>query len=198
MVVTALPWHVASLSQGISKNTCPQASRSSQPGGKPRPNLSSVINIGPGTLKSGAQRSKVGDLAISPKNGMEDRPSSERVNFSICRASGDPASRIDGADIAGATARECAEISEGTTFPEKSVGEEAARDGTAIWVRPLRSGIGVSAFPASIPPIVKDQFPRPETWVREITGGAAQGTDVDEFVSRVLRGQLKRQRQCGG
>ena len=71
---------------------------------------------------------------------MEDRPSSERVNFSICRASGDPASRIDGADIAGATARECAEISEGTTFPEKSVGKKAAWDGTAIGVRAI--GIG--------------------------------------------------------
>jgi len=125
---------------------------------------------------------------------MEDRPSSERVNFSICRASGDPASRIDGADIAGATARECAEISEGTTFPEKSVGEEAARDGTAIWVRAIGIGNRRIRLSRKHPPIVKDQFPRPETWVREITGGAAQGTDVDEFVSRVLRGQLKRQR----
>src|SRR5438477_1473502 len=124
---------------------------------------------------------------------MELKQASQRIEFSSCGATSDPAACIDRDGLAAVSTRKCTEIGENTIFPAKAVAQEA------VWVVTVVRGVGIGKSRICVsneyPPIIEMKYSWPDAGIAKITCRPAERTDVDEFVASVLRGQWSRQRQ---
>src|SRR5215467_12079909 len=89
--------------------------------------LSTILDIESGTLKSGAQSSEIYNLAILPQGGALLRTASQWIYGRCTGSTCGPALRINRGGMAPIHTRKRTEISENAILPAEGVSEEAAR-----------------------------------------------------------------------
>ena len=124
---------------------------------------------------------------------MELKQASQRIEFSSCGATSDPAACIDRDGLAAVSTRKCTEIGENTIFPAKAVAQEA------VWVVTVVRGVGIGKSRICVsneyPPIIEMKYSWPDAGIAKIACRPAERADFDELVSGVLCGQPNGDRQ---